>query len=106
MLFVVGSMETIEILPRFYLPEFDLLQWLHEAILSLDPCVCPGLHCCSEEPLISPCQSYSSSKKSQCAKRLHRGGSQSRLTSGDIRETLGLAFTRKKKSVYVLANLQ
>ena len=97
MLFMVGSVETTEILPLFYLPELDLLQWLREAILSSDPRVCPGLHCRSEEPLISPCQSYGSSKKSQRATRLRRGGSRSWLTSGDTRETLGLAFTRKNK---------
>lgn len=97
MLFVVDSVETIEILPPFYLPELDLLQWLHEAILFSDPRVCPGLRCHLEEPLISPCQSYSSSKISQHATKLCRGGSQSWLISGDIRGTLGLAFTRKNK---------
>lgn len=95
MLFVVGSVETIEILPLPYLPELDLL--LHEAVLSSDPCVCPGLHCCLEEPLISPRQSYGSSKLSQHATKLFRGGSRSWLTSGDIRGRLGLAFTRENK---------
>lgn len=71
MLFVVGSVETTEILPLlFYLPELDLLQWQHEAILSSELCVCLGLHCPSEEPLISPCQCDGSSKISQHAIRL------------------------------------
>lgn len=70
---MVGNVETVETLLLFYLPELDLLQWLQEAILSSAPGVCPGLHCNSEEPLISPCQSYSSSKISQCATTLQRG---------------------------------
>lgn len=95
---MVRSVGTVEILPLFYLPEMDLLlQWLREAILSADPRVHPGLHRRSEEPLISPCLSYSSSKISQHATRLRRGDSQSWLTSGGIQETSGLAFTRKNE---------
>lgn len=102
-LFVVRSAETIEILPLFYLPEMDLLQWLREAVLSAHPRVHPGLHRRSEEPLISPCQSYGGSKISQHATRVRRGDSRSWLTSGvsgkpSVWPLLGKT---KKKSVLV-----
>lgn len=79
---MVRGAETIDILPLFYLPEMDLLQWLREAVLSAHPRVHPGLHRRSEEPLISPCQSYGGSKISQHAARVRRGDSRSWLTSG------------------------
>lgn len=110
--FVVGNVETVKTLPPFYLPELDLLQWLREAILSSAPRACPGPHCHSEEPLISPCQSYSSSKISQCAINLHRGGSQSCLTSGNPQGLPFLGKTKKSQSkkenqsYYVLSNQQ